>query len=356
MLGNDHIRFSRHGSRAHILLCRPQALNAVTRDMLLRLEERLEAWKKDDSVSVVTIRGAGDRAFAAGGDIRALYEAGRIDGSRNFPFYADEYRVNTRIKRYPKPFVAFMDGIVMGGGVGLSVHGSHRVVGDRTVFAMPETGIGLFPDVGGGYFLPRLPGHVGMYLGLTGARIKAADCLYAGLADTFVPSEATDDAISTLDSIIWTGDREPADLEVQRRLSKFHGQPGCPLLPDFQSSIDTCFGAETIKEALHRLGATGDDGWRMTQANILAAKSPTSLCVAFRQIRQGTAMEFESCMRMEYHLVKAFMIGHDFYEGVRATIIDKDGQPDWRPATLAEVSDDALDAMFDSSSDGDLQL
>ncbi len=355
MNATDDILFSRHGGRAHVLLNRPQALNAVTRDMLLRLEDRLEAWREDESVAVVTIQGTGGRAFAAGGDVRVLYEAGRFDGSRNFPFYADEYRVNARIKRYSKPYVAFMDGITMGGGVGLSVHGSHRVVGDGTVFAMPETGIGLFPDVGGSYFLPRLPGHVGLYLGLTGHRLKAADCLYVGLAETYIPSSDIALAIKALDSIVWNGDRAAADAEVQHRLAAFGGQPGDSELRGVRASIDEAFGTDSLDGLLQELEADDDD-WRTKQAEVLGKMSPTSLCVAFRQIRLGENLSFEACLRMEYRLARAFMTSHDFYEGVRATIIEKDGSPRWRPATVDEVQERAILEMFEPLGGDDLQL
>lgn len=355
MKAPEDILFSRHGGRAHVLLNRPQALNAITRDMLLSLEERLEAWQEDDSVAVVTIQGAGGRAFASGGDIRMLYEAGRFKGSRNFPFYADEYRVNARIKRFPKPYVVFMDGITMGGGVGLSVHGSHRVVGDGTLFAMPETAIGLFPDVGGSFFLPRLPGHIGMYLGLTGHRLQAADCIYAGLAETYIPSGETAAAAEALDSVVWNDDRETADAEVRRRLAAFAGHPGRPSLRGARTAIDAVFSAKSLKDLLRILEAGGSK-WRTRQAEILGRMSPTSLCVAFRQIRLGDGLSFEACMRMEYRLARAFMDGHDFYEGIRAIIIEKDGKPRWRPATVDEVDDRVILEMFEPLGDDDLPL
>ena len=199
----DEVLFARHGARAHVTLNRPDVLNAVTHNMVLRLEERLREWAEDDSVSVVSISGAGGRAFAAGGDIRKLHADGLKLGSGSCLFYADEYRVNTLVKRFPKPYVALMDGIVMGGGVGISVHGSVRMAGPATKFAMPETGIGLFPDVGGSYFLPRLPGEIGMYLGLTGVRLGAGDCIDAGIAQLHVASDRSGDALASLDSIAW---------------------------------------------------------------------------------------------------------------------------------------------------------
>jgi len=188
MMDDADVLFEMRGAVGLITLNRPSALNALTRDMCLRMSEQLRQWARDEKISLVVVRGAGDRAFCAGGDIKALYESGKAGTRYVTDFYADEYRLNTLIKEYSKPYVALIDGITMGGGVGVSVHGSHRVAGDKTVFAMPETGIGLFPDVGGSYFLPRLPGALGMYLALTGARLKTADALYAGIATHYVPS------------------------------------------------------------------------------------------------------------------------------------------------------------------------
>jgi enoyl-CoA hydratase len=190
-MGDADILFEQRGRLGLITLNRPKALNALTHDMALRLERQLDDWRDDDAVAVVAIQGAGDKAFCAGGDIRALYDAGcpgGDNGRNNFQFYADEYRLNTKIKRYPKPYVSLMDGIVMGGGVGVSIHGSLRIATERTVFAMPETGIGLFPDVGGTYFLPRLPGQAGMWLGLTGTRLKGDQTVAVGVCDLFVES------------------------------------------------------------------------------------------------------------------------------------------------------------------------
>lgn len=345
-MATDDILFSRHGGRAHVVLNRPAQLNAVTHEMLLRLESRLVEWETDDSVALVTITGAGDKAFAAGGDIRALYEQGREDGSRNFGFYADEYRINTRIKRYRKPYVAFIDGIVMGGGVGLSLHGSLRVAGGRTLFAMPETSIGLIPDVGGSFFLPRLPGGVGMYLGLTGARLEAGDCVELGLADCFVPSSGTEAALADLDSVTWSGDRREADRVVCEIVDRHAAAPPEAAIGPLRDGIDSAFCAASPAGIFVALACSKGD-WPATQIRTLAGKSPTSLVMAFQQLRAGGMLDFEDCMRMEYRLARACMTGHDFYEGVRAAIIDKDGSPRWHPAMFTEVDEAEIARAFE---------
>jgi len=338
------ILFRRIGGRAHVALNRPDVLNAISHDMLLRLEERLAAWEEERGVALVTIEGLGGRAFAAGGDIKALYDAG--PGSVNYRFYADEYRVNTRIKRYSKPFIAFMNGIVMGGGVGLSIHGSIRVASERILFAMPETGIGLFPDVGGSYFLSRMPGAIGMYLGLTGARLKLADCLYCGIADLHVPADRWEAALAALDGVRPEEMREARMADLAGRLDKFVAQADAPPpLAEVRDQVDRHFGASTLEDVLRSLECDGG-AWAHKQLEALATKSPTSLRIAFRQIREGRGLDFEDCMRMEYRLARACMDRPDFYEGVRCVILDKEGSPSWTPASLAEVEDDEIDRIF----------
>ena len=352
---SETILFRRTGTRAHVTLNRPEVLNAVTHDMALRLEAQLHDWREDGDVAVVTIEGAGDRAFAAGGDIRALYAAGSEDGQRNFPFYADEYRINALVKHYPKPFVAFINGIVMGGGVGLSVHGSYRVVSERVTFAMPETGIGLFPDVGGSYFLPRMPGETGMYLGLTGARIGSADCLYCGVADSLIPPDSWPAAMAALDSLPPGSDRTRLDREVAARLAAHAVPPGEAPIQGRQAEIDRHFSADGLAGIFDSLAAA-DGEWAAAQLRALHSKSPTSLHLAFRQLRQGRELDFDDCMRMEYRLVRSCMVGHDFYEGVRAVILDKDNAPRWNPVGIGEVEEEAVAAAFAPLGADELEL
>ena len=339
------ILFQRFGARAHVTLNRPDVLNAVSHDMVLRLEERLLEWAEDDTIAVVTIAGAGGRAFAAGGDIRTLHDEGRKDGSRNYRFYADEYRINTVVKRFPKPYVALIDGIVMGGGVGLSVHGSIRIAGPSTMFAMPETGIGLFPDVGGSHFLPRLPGALGMYLGLTGVRLGAADCVYSGIAHIHVDGASSPAALASLDGMVWQGDRARAVAEAERHLRRFGSPTGEGKLAASRGAIDRCFSAPNLEEIFARLREEPGE-WAERALQELSRKSPTSLHLAFRQLREGASLSFEDCMRMEYRLARACMDGHDFYEGVRAVILDKDGAPRWDPPALDRVDPAAVERAF----------
>ena len=354
--GDGEILFARFGARAQVTLNRPAVLNAISHDMLLRLEERLRAWAADESVALVAITGAGGRAFAAGGDIRRLHADGRRDPRRTHRFYADEYRVNTLVKRFPKPYVAVIDGIVMGGGVGLSVHGSHRIVGPGTRFAMPETGIGLFPDVGASWFLPRLPGALGLYLGLTGARLGAAECIECGLAGLHIPPPALAAALAALDRVEPDADRGRLDAEVTRRLAAFAGPPAGPgRLAALRPAIDRCFPAPDLAAILDRLAGEAGE-WAARTRRELTGKSPTSLHLAFRALRAGARLSFEDCMRMEYRLARACMQGPDFYEGVRAFILDKDGAPEWNPATLAAVDPAVIDRAFAPLGPGELAL
>jgi enoyl-CoA hydratase len=326
-MSESDILFERRGRLGLVTLNRPKALNALTHAMALALEDRLLAWREDDAVGWVAIVGAGEKGFCAGGDIRALYEAGREDGARNFAFYADEYRLNALIHGYPKPYVAFMDGVTMGGGVGVSVHGSHRVAGDATLFAMPETGIGLFPDVGGTWFLPRLPGETGMWLALTGARLRAADAVAAGVCDLYVPSARLHDALGALEV-------EHPDVV----LPSLGATPKAGALPALRPAIDRLFAGESVEAVLSALEMDVSD-WARAQRETILSKSPTSTRIAFRQMREGRRLDFPACMALEYGLARFCMTRPDFYEGVRATIIEKTGAPSWRPATLDEADD-----------------
>ena len=339
------VLFERRGKAGVITLSRPDALNALTRDMCLALSAQLEWWANDGAVSLVIIQGVGNRAFSAGGDIRALYESGKAGTSYARDFYAEEYRLNTRIKEFPKPYVALIDGIVMGGGVGVSVHGSYRIAGDRTLFAMPETGIGLFPDVGGTYFLPRLPGETGLYLGLTGARLEAADAVYLGVATQYVPTVSRDKLVATLAQ---TGD-------VEAVCADFSKPAGEPPLAAHRATLDRLFGATSLEQLIAGLERE-DDAWSAETLKTLRQKSPTALKITFRQLRQGARLSFRDAMKLEYRLSCRVMQGHDFYEGVRAAVIDKDQAPHWHPARLEDVSEAAIDAYFTPLGADELQI
>ena len=336
---SDQVLFERDGHAGIITLNRPQALNALTLGMVRAMHPVLNAWANDPAIAHVIIRAAGERAFCAGGDIVQLYDWGRARDRTFLDFYREEYALNTLIKRFPKPYIALIDGIVMGGGVGVSIHGSHRIVTGNTTFAMPETGIGLFPDVGGSYFLPRLPGRLGMYLGLTGQRLKAPDCLYSGLATHHCARESQPDLIKALaagtgpDAVLSSIDCVP---ETDARL------------PAVRTDIDRHFAHSTIGAILASLDAGGNE-WCAATAATLRTKSPTSLKITCRQLTKGANLDFEQCMAMEMAIVTGIFSGHDFFEGTRAVVIDKDMQPEWQPASHDEVSDSAIDAFFAST-------
>lgn len=329
------VLFSRDGAAGIVTLNRPRALNALTLGMVRAIHPQLIAWAADEAVKVVIVEGAGEKAFCAGGDIRALHDWGKAGDREVIDFYREEYRLNAYIKNYPKPYVALMDGIDMGGGVGISVNGSHRVATERLTFAMPETGIGLFPDVGGAFFLPRCPGEIGMFLALTGERLKAADAIHAGIADVFAPAGR----LESLKAMLAAGEGADAALKA------FAADAGAPSLAANRANIDRHFSKGSVPEIVASLKPDGGE-WASKVLATLATKSPTSLLVTYRQVREGATLSFEEAMKLEFRLTNRFMCGHDFYEGVRAIIIDKDQKPQWKPATLEAVTQGDVDAYF----------
>lgn len=346
----DEVLFERKGALGYILLNRPKALNALTLGMCEQMTTQLKAWARDDAVKAIIVRGAGEKAFCAGGDVVRLYEDGKAGKSYPYEFWSTEYRLNTLIKRYPKPYIALVDGIVMGGGVGVSVHGGFRVATDRTMFAMPETGIGLFPDVGGSYFLPRLGGSAGMYLGLTGKRLKGGDCVALGLADAFMPHDRLADLEAKLAS------DAVSDLDEMSFIIGQFADPvkSAPISGD-RTSISRHFDLGSVEAIMDSLAAE-DCEWAAEQLKILRQKSPTAMKVTHRQISEGAALSFEDCMKMEWRIANRCAVGRDFYEGVRALLIDKDNTPRWTPATLGEVTDADVAAYFAPLPDKELDL
>ena len=350
MTGEAEILYRTQGPVAVVTLNRPKALNALTLAMCRDLDAKLAAWAEDPAVAAVIIEGTGTRAFCAGGDVTAIYDSGRGDRRMAAAFFRAEYHLNRRIFHFPKPYIALVDGIVMGGGVGVSVHGSYRAVTENTLFAMPETSIGLFPDVGGSYFLPRLPGALGMFLGLTGSRLKAADCLYAGIATHQLASARLPDLVNALADADWSGDALAAAGGIIGDLAT---DPDEPPLAARRATIDRSFSRESVAAILAALEAEGGDWAEATRADLLA-RSPTSLKVTFRQLHEGAKLGFDQAMVMEYRLSQACVAGHDLLEGIRAAVIDKDRKPVWQPATLAEVDDDAVAAHFAPLGQNDL--
>ena len=322
-----------------ISLNRPKAIHALNRAMCEAMTEALLAWREDAAVQSVLIDHAGERGFCAGGDIRMIAESGAGDASEAKAFFLAEYRLNHLMFDYPKPITAIVDGIVMGGGVGISEPADIRIATDRTTYAMPETGIGLFPDVGGGWFLPRLPGQTGVWLALTGARLKAADTVELGIHTHFVP--AID--IDGFKAALLANPQNPLE-EANRWVCPTEPEEA-PLNPH-REAIDRLFAFDTVEQIFAALYAEGS-GWASAQLAILKTKSPQSLKVTLRQLRAGAALtSFTDNMAMEYALGGRVVRTHDFQEGVRAVIVDKDNAPQWSPADLSGVTDATLDALF----------
>ena len=342
--GEEEIRFERMGFAGVVTLNRPQALNALTHRMIKALSKALLAWEADASVKAVVVKAEG-RAFCAGGDLMQVYES-RGTGMPPIGFFADEYRLNAAIARFPKPYVSLIDGIVMGGGVGISFHGSHRVMTENALFAMPEVGVGFFPDVGGSHILPDLADNFGMYLGLTGTRVKWGDALWSGLATHPVKAE---NLLPLLEMIAMNGEPEAA-------LRNFFTMPRRETDQSNWKKIDGWFGQSSLHEIIKALETDAKDELAASILSTLRSKSPTSLRVAFREISSGLTQSMDNCMRMEFRIVNRMLAGHDFYEGIRAVIVDKDNAPKWHPSRLKDVSDAAVEAYFAPLPGGDLLL
>ncbi|NOY44021.1 MAG: enoyl-CoA hydratase/isomerase family protein [Deltaproteobacteria bacterium] len=339
---SGHLRAELRGRAGWLTLTRPDRLNALTLPMVRAMTAALRGWGADPAVGLVVIEGKGGRAFCAGGDVRAvcrLRDAGLDPETR--AFFLEEYRLNLAIHRFPHPYVALMDGIAMGGGVGISVHGSHRVATEATRIAMPETGIGFFPDVGASYLLSRLPGAFGPFLGLTGTAVGPGDALALGLATHFVPRgrlPALREALAGAGS--WA--------EVNRALEGLSGPAGPAPLWQRRAEIERAFGQERVEDVLEKLADMAREGsdWARRTRDELLAKSPTSLKVTWEALRRGRNLDLASCLAMEYRLVCRFLAARDFCEGVRAVLEDRDGRPRWDPPDLSRVSDEAVAAYF----------
>ncbi|EPY03124.1 enoyl-CoA hydratase/isomerase family protein [Magnetospirillum fulvum] len=335
------LRFERLGRIGRIVLDRPKALNALTLEQVHAMHPQLDLWAADPDVALVVIEGAGERAFCAGGDIKRLHRAA-AGGESDYltAFYRDEYRFNRRIKTLPKPYVALLDGITMGGGVGVSVHGRYRVATERTLFAMPETGIGFYPDVGLSFVLSRLPGAIGRYLGMTGARLGPADTLHVGIATHYVESGKID---SLRDALAGA----EGDEDVAAILARFASDPGPTALDGERALIDRCFAHDRLDDVLAALAAETDPFAAETLA-VLRRHSPLLVAITFEMIRRAASMEFDECLRMEYRLSQVVARAPDFVEGVRALLIDRDNSPVWNPATLAELTPAQVLAPFET--------
>ncbi|MFF7244776.1 enoyl-CoA hydratase/isomerase family protein [Embleya sp. NPDC008237] len=337
----DPVQTHRQAAMGRIVLNRPRALNALTHDMVRRIDAALTAWEHDDGVRLVVITGAGERGLCAGGDIRAIHADAVAGGTASLDFWRDEYRLNARIARYPKTYIAVMDGIVMGGGVGISAHGALRIVTERSTVAMPETGIGFVPDVGGTHLLARAPGESGTHLALTGSSIGAGDAIACGLADHFVPSHRLDAVIEALAT------REPAEV-----VARFTEPAPAGELAERRAWIDSCYACDTVEEILERLQGSGEPAAKQA-AEQIRAKSPTALKVTLASLRRARELgSLEAVLEQEYRVSSAALSAPDLAEGIRAQVIDKDRAPRWSPATLEAVGAEDVARFFRAPAEG----
>ncbi|MGB3456230.1 MAG: enoyl-CoA hydratase/isomerase family protein [Litorimonas sp.] len=345
----DTIIARREGAIGRITLNRPAALNALTTEMCEGMTRALLEWRDDADVLAVVVDGAGDRAFCAGGDVVMLHDSGKAKDGRAESFWRTEYALNELIHTYPKPYVALIDGIVMGGGVGLSVHGQHRVAGDTTLFAMPETGIGYFPDVGGTYFLPRLRRDIGNWLGLTGARLGPAECLEVGVATAVVPTDRHAQLVKSLADIKAPG-------EVAGLIQSFAATPAGK--DEGGGNVPTevqLFDRDNVADILSALDADGSE-WAAKQAKSMRRKSPLALATTLEALKRGGGMDFRDAMTMELDLSLNFLTIQDFYEGIRAQLIDKDRNPKWSHESVQAVTPEQVERMFRETAEPRLEF
>ncbi|MFY9959900.1 enoyl-CoA hydratase/isomerase family protein [Pseudomonas sp.] len=332
----------------HLTLNRPAGLNALTLDMVRSLQQQLNAWAVDDQVHAVVLRGEGPKGFCAGGDIRSLYDSYKAGDSLHRDFFVEEYALDLCIHHYRKPILALMDGFTLGGGMGLAQGAELRVVTERSRLAMPEVSIGYFPDVGGSYFLSRVPGELGTYLGVTGVQVQAADALYCGLADWYLDSSKLALLDERLDSLTF-GAHPLKDL--QGVLAKLGTQvlDDAPLAK-LRPAIDHFFAlpeVSSIVEQLRAVTVADSHEWAVKTAELMETRSPLAMAVTLEMLRRGRHLSLEDCFKMELHLDRQWFEHGDLIEGVRALIIDKDKQPRWNPATLAGLSRSRVDQFFE---------
>ncbi|NVN87409.1 MAG: enoyl-CoA hydratase/isomerase family protein [Rhodopseudomonas sp.] len=332
----------REGAAGVIRLNRPKTLNAMTLEMARGIDAALDAFEADPAVALILIEGAGERGLCAGGDIRGLYDSARAGGDLGKVFWREEYIMNARIAKYPKPYVAFMDGLVMGGGVGIAAHGSHRIVTDRTKIGMPEVGIGFFPDVGGTWLLSRSPGEIGTYFGLTGETMNGADAIHAKFADAYVPSQAWPALRTALTAAPVGASAEQVSSIIARFAATLEFGPA----QRHSAEIDALFGPDSIEEIVIALAHQTSEFAQATLQTLLG-KSPTSLKVALKLLRMAReAASLEACLINEYRAALQVFVSADFVEGIRAAVIDKDRNPQWQPARIENVTPEIVARYF----------
>jgi enoyl-CoA hydratase len=328
------------GNLGIITLTRQQALNALNHNMFLALYQQLTEWEKAPQIKAVVINAAEGRAFCAGGDIRHAYELKKANDPTLEIFFRDEYQMNKRIHHFSKPYIALLDGITMGGGVGISIHGSHRVGTEKLLFSMPETGIGFYPDVGTTYSLSRFPHKMGFYLGLSGVRIEPADCAAIGIVQHLVKHDDLEKLTNKLKNTTLVDNQSVTEI-----IKQFAVNVEPSKLMAHKDKIEKYFSQKTVEEIVQGLENDSDE-WCQQTAKIIRAKSPTSLKVTLAALQKAEHMNFDACMQMEYRLTCRFLQGHDFFEGIRAAIIDKDQAPKWKPEKLEEVNVSQVEKYF----------
>ncbi|AIK96660.1 enoyl-CoA hydratase/isomerase family protein [Candidatus Odyssella acanthamoebae] len=333
------VLFSKIGHAGIITLNRPKALNSLNLDMIRAMMKTLKQWEQDDQIACVIIEGGGDKAFCAGGDIRSVYLA-KLEDRRDYQdaIFREEYELNYYISKYTKPYISLINGICMGGGLGISVHGSHRIVTERTVMAMPETAIGFFPDVGASYFLNKCPGRLGMFMAITGEKIKGADALYCGLATHYVPSEKMGQLREALT-------QTSSAKQVNEAMARFNTDAPASELAQYQSLIDEIFTGKTVPEILDKLYEVKHPKAYEWVRN-LTKKSPLSMAIAFTLLKRTRGMSLKRCLPIEFRLSQRFVEHYDFFEGIRALLVDKDNEPKWQPNHISKVKLDTVRSYF----------
>jgi len=339
------------GPLVQAIMNRPAALNALSLEMIRMFAAGLERWRNDRTVKAIFISGAGGKAFCAGGDVKSSYRTGMAyrQGEADIRvvslFFREEYQLNRQLFNYEKPLLAFMNGITMGGGFGIAGPCRYRIACENTVFAMPETAIGFFPDVGSTYFLNRAPGEAGTCLALTGGSIGPADMLYCGFATHYIPMARQAECHEMLHKVINKGKTADLDSDINDVLGKFHVKPDAGDLEKNRAVIDKCFSSNKVEPILEALRAHTSP-WARGQADIIASRSPVSLKVSLSHLRMAKTMDFDQITAQDFILAQHFMQGHDFYEGVRAVLVDKDRQPKWAPASLEEITQTMVQEYF----------
>ncbi len=330
-----------------IKINRPHVLNSINLEAVIQIRAALNKWENDDDIAIICMYGEGEKGFCAGGDMKLFYELDRdevIGYARDF--FSKEYDLDYKIHTYPKPVVAYMNGIVMGGGVGLSIGATYRIVTEKTKWAMPEMNIGFFPDVGASYFLNKLPGYSGSYLALTAGVIDANDAMYVGVANKYLESSGWEELKKAMCAHRWTA--HTVKVELDQLLASYCINTKEPSrLSLVQAKIDAHFHYDTVEEIVASLkNVAKHDKWAQETLNILLSKSPTSLKVALQQLREGKGKSLKECLEMEKQMAVQFMHSHDFYEGIRAVLVDKDRSPKWKPETIEGVTKDDVNCFF----------